>query len=203
MYSTGIINAFSRLAVNNVFVPTRNISSSAPLGLNVTNVLFAEPLKKKKKMDPAIIRAKEERRKRKLEKYIRKLQKHARQLKTICEMEVPMSLKQEFGIRKRDLPALTTETLEERAALFKEWNKYKTKQHYQTLRLIDRYMFAQDKTISELKEVSEELYEAAIQIDPDLLPYSRKGPLNTAPIENFEAPDGEYQDVTKKYEGET
>lgn len=57
----------------------------------------AEPLKKKKKLDPAIIRAKEERRKRKLEKFIRKLEKHARQLKPISEIEVPMSLKQELG----------------------------------------------------------------------------------------------------------
>lgn len=42
-----------------------------------------------------------------------------------------------------------------------------------------------------------------LQIDPDLLPYSRKGPLHTPPIDDFEAPDGEYLDVTKKYEGET
>lgn len=67
-------------------------------------------------------------------------------------------------IRKRDLPAMTTETLEERAALFKEWNNYKSKQHFKTLRLIDRYIFIQEKTLSGLQEVSEELYEAAIQV---------------------------------------
>ena len=56
----------------------------------------AEPLKKKKRMDPALIKAKEERRRKKLEKSIRRLQKHARQLKPIAEIEVPIRLRKEL-----------------------------------------------------------------------------------------------------------
>lgn len=56
-------------------------------------VLFrAEPLKKKKRLDPAIIRAREERRKKKIEKQIRRLEKNARQLKPIEECEVPLTV---------------------------------------------------------------------------------------------------------------
>lgn len=57
-----------------------------------TPVLLAEPLKKKKRMDPAIIKARMERKQRKLSKQIRKLKKNAKQLKPIEELEVPWAL---------------------------------------------------------------------------------------------------------------
>lgn len=50
----------------------------------------AEPLKKKKKVDPAVVRAREERRKKKVEKQIRKLLKNSRQMKPIDECEIPL-----------------------------------------------------------------------------------------------------------------
>lgn len=43
-------------------------------------------------MDPAVIKTRDERRKRKLEKQIRRLEKNARQLKPIDECEVPLCL---------------------------------------------------------------------------------------------------------------
>lgn len=49
-------------------------------------------MKKKKRLDPAIIKAREDRRKKKLEKQIRRLEKNARQLKPIDECEVPVYL---------------------------------------------------------------------------------------------------------------
>lgn len=60
-----------------------------------TPVLCAEPLKKKKKLDPAIIKAREERRKKKIEKQIRRLEKNAKQLKPIDECEVSLTLTDE------------------------------------------------------------------------------------------------------------
>lgn len=56
----------------------------------VTLYRSAEPLKKKKRIDPAIIKQREERKKKRLEKQIRRLEKHARQLKPIEELEVPL-----------------------------------------------------------------------------------------------------------------
>lgn len=60
--------------------------------IHCSPVLCAEPLKKKKKLDPQIIKQREDRRKRKLEKQIRRLEKNARQLKPIEELEVPLEL---------------------------------------------------------------------------------------------------------------
>lgn len=57
------------------------------------NDLFSgEPLKKKKRIDPAIIRHRIERKRKKLEKQIRRLEKVAQQLKPIEEMEIPIKL---------------------------------------------------------------------------------------------------------------
>lgn len=49
-------------------------------------------MKKRKRIDPQVIKARLDRRKKKLEKQIRRLQKNARQLKPIDEMELPKSL---------------------------------------------------------------------------------------------------------------
>lgn len=62
------------------------------MNLQFTPVLFAEPLKKKKKIDPAVIKAREDRKRKKLEKQIRKLEKNSRQLKPIEDLETPLTL---------------------------------------------------------------------------------------------------------------
>lgn len=58
----------------------------------MTPIVCAEPMKKKKKLDPQIVKARLDRRKRKIEKQIRRLQKNARQLKPIDEIEIPKAL---------------------------------------------------------------------------------------------------------------
>lgn len=58
----------------------------------MTPVVCGEPLKKKKRLDPAIIKARLDRRKKKIEKAIRRLQKNSRQLKPIEEVEKPKVL---------------------------------------------------------------------------------------------------------------
>lgn len=49
-------------------------------------------MKKKKRMDPAVLRNREERKKKKLEKQIRRLEKNSRQLKPINELEPAFKL---------------------------------------------------------------------------------------------------------------
>lgn len=48
-------------------------------------------------MDPAIIKAREERRRKKLEKQIRRLEKNAKQLKPIDELEPPLHVIDNLG----------------------------------------------------------------------------------------------------------
>lgn len=58
----------------------------------MTPIAYAEPMKKKKRLDPAIVKARSERRKKKLEKQIRRLLKNSKQLKPIEEVEIPRAL---------------------------------------------------------------------------------------------------------------
>lgn len=55
----------------------------------------AEPMKKKKKMDPQIIKAREERKRKRIEKSIKKLEKNTKQLKPIEEIDWPISLQKQ------------------------------------------------------------------------------------------------------------
>ena len=59
---------------------------------------------------------------------------------------------------------ITAEEEERRALLYKEWCRYKRTQHMKDLQMIDRLLFAQQKALDELRNESEELYQAAIQV---------------------------------------
>lgn len=178
-------------------------TASNPLRFGITNVLLAEPLKKKKKLDPAIVKQREEKRRKKLEKSIRRLEKSARKLKPIDELEIPLCLKFEDQERLRKLPPKSEEEEERRILLQKEWSRYKHKQFMNDMQTIDRFIASQQKALNELRAASEELYNEAIQLDPSFIPYVTKGPVHTPPIENYDSPDGEYIDLTVKYPGET
>uniref|UniRef100_A0A182JUW4 Large ribosomal subunit protein mL40 n=1 Tax=Anopheles christyi TaxID=43041 RepID=A0A182JUW4_9DIPT len=178
----------------------RSVHSGAGLWFRSTPVLCAEPLKKKKKLDPQIVKQREERKRKRLEKQIRRLEKNARQLKPIEELEVPMELIDEQSKRKRNIPKATVELLESRALLEKQWAKYKMQEKLADYQMFDRIIAAQTKALNELKLESEELYRQAIQPDPTLLTFVAQGPVATPPIKNYEQPDGEYIDVSRKYE---
>ncbi|OUC45370.1 hypothetical protein D917_08496, partial [Trichinella nativa] len=63
-------------------------------------MLNAEPLKKKKRIDPAIIRGRLERKKKKIEKSIRLLLKQSKKLKPIEELTVENKVKDNIHRRK-------------------------------------------------------------------------------------------------------
>lgn len=56
------------------------------------------------------------------------------------------------------------EIAEERILVEKKWSLYKQKQHLADIQMLDKLMFSQQKALDELKNVSEELYQAAIQV---------------------------------------
>uniref|UniRef100_A0ABM2A8A5 Large ribosomal subunit protein mL40 n=1 Tax=Anopheles coluzzii TaxID=1518534 RepID=A0ABM2A8A5_ANOCL len=179
---------------------SRSVHSGTGLLFRSTPVLCAEPLKKKKKLDPQIVKQREERKRKRLEKQIRRLEKNARQLKPIEELEVPMELIDEQSKRKRNVPKPTAELLESRALLEKQWAKYRMQEKLADYQLFDRIVAAQAKALGELQLASDELYQRAIQPDPALLPFVAQGPVSTPPIKDYEQPDGEYIDVSRKWE---
>ncbi|KAK4885388.1 hypothetical protein RN001_001659 [Aquatica leii] len=191
-----IITSFSKLSLRTI---PRNLITNTNSLIHTTPCLLGEPLKKKKRLDPAIIKAREERKKRKLEKQIRRLEKNARQLKPIEECEIPLSILDSQKQRQRTSVKLSRETLEQRVILEKQWAKYKHEQRLADIRLIDRIMFSQQKALDELRNESEELYQEAIQIEAMLLPITIEGPTETPSIDNYLSPDGDYQDVSKKW----
>ncbi|XP_075982561.1 mitochondrial ribosomal protein L40 [Anticarsia gemmatalis] len=202
MFNLSLLRQFTRLSicptVNNPLI-SRNVSTTAALQFKITDQLWAEPMKKKKKIDPAIVKAREERRRKKLEKQIRRLEKNAQQLKPIDEMEVPLDLIDNFNKRKRPQPKLSAEVIEARALLQKEWTRYKREEYMANVAQIDRIMAAQKRALDKLYEESEDLYNEAIMPDLSLIPYEIRGTVATPPIKNYESPDGEYIDVSKKW----
>lgn len=197
-----LLPALSRLSVRAIS-SIRNISTCTnPLYFRVSSVLLGEPLKRKKKLDPAIIRAREERRKRKLEKQIRRLEKQAKQLKPVFELEIPSKLIEERNQRLRKLPPISKEEEEARILLQKDWNRYKSQQSMANVQAVDSILYSQQRALDELRMESEELYQEAIQLDLGLLPYTAKGPLKTPVIKNYDSPDGEYTNLTRKFDGE-
>ncbi|XP_046402439.1 39S ribosomal protein L40, mitochondrial [Ischnura elegans] len=178
----------------------RSISlNTNPLLLRTSACHFAEPLKKKKRLDPQVLKQREERKKKRLEKQIRRLERNARQLKPIEEVETPLKLIDERQIRSRNLPPVSPEEEEQRALLFKEWARYKRDQRISDIQMIDRVVFSQQKALDELRIASESLYLEAIKIDQKLLPFEATGPVRTPAIKGYSVADGDYLDVSKKW----
>lgn len=194
-------NAIKSLASTNGLVNNiRSISTNETLRIHLTPGLYAEPLKKKKRLDPAIIRAREEKRKRRLEKQIRRLEKSSRQLKPIDECEIPIEILNESKRRIRKPPKISEEKANERALLLKQWSSYRYRQYLNDIQNIDRIVLAQQWALDELKSENLELYNAAIQIDEALLPFQATGPVETPPIPDYDSPDGEYVDTSRKWD---
>lgn len=73
-------------------------------------------------------------------------------------------------------------------------------QKLQDYQQIDRMLMAQQKALQELRFESNDLYEEAIQPDSNLVPFHVEGPTATPPIDKYESPDGEYANVSKKWD---
>jgi len=170
--------------------------------ISTTPALWAEPVKKKKRIDPAIIKAREDRRKRKIEKQIRKLAKHERQLKPVIELELPAELKDPKSLKERQRPTvkLPLEEEEYRWLLEKKWSRYKFQVNVREVRMLDKLMVSQERALSELKAESEDLFQAAIHPDESYLSLEVKGPVETPPIKDYDPEEGDYFDISRKWE---
>ncbi|CAG7836685.1 unnamed protein product [Allacma fusca] len=163
-------------------------------------ILLAEPLKKKKRLDPAIAKAREQRKQRRLEKEIRKLQKHARQLKPLDELQIPVQIQDNPKQRERRLPQLTTSEMENRWLLEMEMSKFKHTLVMHEYRAMENLMSSQQKALTELRNVSEDLYQAAIAIDETYIPFQSTGPVETPPFKDYNTPEGDYIDISRNWE---
>lgn len=60
---------------------------------------------------------------------------------------------------------ISEDVTEQRILLEKKWSGFKQNQLLQDLQMLDKLMFSQQKALDELKKESEELYQAAIQVN--------------------------------------
>lgn len=194
-------NPIFKVVLDNFSSPLKcSIHMSAPSQFRLDQTLNAEPMKAKKRIDPAVLMLRETRRKKKIEKEIKKLEKFGRRLKPIEENEPDRALLKEVNLRKRPDAKLTKDQNDEEYFLKKEWATYILNQRQTQLEQIKRALKSQEEALKELKRDSPQLYNAAIQLDAELVPYVREGPVHTMPVAQYEAPEGDFLDVTKLYD---
>ncbi|XP_036923239.1 39S ribosomal protein L40, mitochondrial [Sturnira hondurensis] len=153
----------------------------------------AEPLRKKKKVDPKKDQAVRDR----LKKRIRRLEKASQELIPIEDFITPVRFLDK--VRQRPQVELSFEEAERRALLLKKWSLYKQQEHEMEREAIKSMLEAQQEALQELKLTSQELHGEAIKRDPSLFPFEREGPTYTPPISNYQPPEGRYHDITKVY----
>ncbi|XP_022108361.1 39S ribosomal protein L40, mitochondrial-like [Acanthaster planci] len=171
---------------------------NGPLCFRATQLLCAEPPKKKKRVDPKL----EMMRQQRMLKRMRKIQFKMGdpELKPIEEFRSDKKLLLDER-RKREAPDLTYEEQERRALLQKDWARHKFQEHVAETQRIRDLLKAQEKALRELRAESEELYQQAVQVDQGLFPFEVTGPTYTPPIPGYAktSPDGEYVDISKQY----
>lgn len=64
----------------------------------------------------------------------------------------------------REKPALSADTLEDRAIVLQEWTEYKTLQHEKDLLTIDKMEYSRTRALDQLLQASPFLYEEAVKV---------------------------------------
>jgi len=154
---------------------------------------MAMPVKKKRKLDPQILRAREERRKKRITKALKKMEKKPRIARPIMELEPSVELIAEAETRrKRTNIVVSNDVVNSRELLMKEWNRFSGLRHISEIRQLDSVIISQQEALDVLREESEELYYEAIQPDMTLIPFQCTGPTRTPPIPDHFV-DGTYE----------
>uniref|UniRef100_A0AC34F5M7 Large ribosomal subunit protein mL40 n=1 Tax=Panagrolaimus sp. ES5 TaxID=591445 RepID=A0AC34F5M7_9BILA len=185
---TSMLKLFSQL--NLKFA--REFHGSAPMWGSVF-------MKRQKKVDPEVAKVREARKRKKLEREIRDMQKHSKKPKPVEELTIDVRRAKNLSERIREMPVISEEKAEERALILKEYTKFAHQQRLADEAWLKESIKRQDAALKELKRLSPELYNTAIQLDQNLLPLHIKGPSLTPPIKGYVSPDGEYVDTTKSW----
>jgi len=175
-------------------------SAPSRLDFRLDPLLFSEPLKKKRRIDPMVLKKREDRIRGKIQAALDRLLRFAQQLKPVDEWEVPSRLVKEKEARTRCLEPLSFEESERRARLKLDYCDYTAQLAAEDRRQIEKVKKSQQRALAELRAESEELYAKAIEVDFGLLPLSSPVLTTTPPIAGYEAPDGEHADATKTFE---
>ena len=163
-----------------------------------TSCLSAEPLKKKKRIDPQLLKRREDRKIRKLEKEIRRLELTPKQLKPIIEMQLTPQIIKELPQRQRQ--EVHSEAEQQLQRMIKLWSIYRSEQRICELKSIKSVVKSQKKALEVLREESSQHYSSAISIDENLIPFESDFVKKETPeVEQYVGPDGRRNNITKQW----
>lgn len=175
-----------------------NILYQSKQSLHMTNPNYASPLRKKKVVNPLTTKKQYDRKVRRLEREISKLQSIEPKLKPILELQLPPQVKKDLDSRLRKEIDQTSHNLLN--SYLKVWSIYKSIETQSELEHIHEAAKSQEKALHLLRRDYPELYSAAIEIDPKLIPYTVDNvKKETPPLESYNCPDGKEYDITKEW----
>ncbi|XP_066299624.1 large ribosomal subunit protein mL40-like [Branchiostoma lanceolatum] len=183
--STAVLSQLCPQGARSLFT----FSRTSPL-VNTLVPIRASHLRKRKRVDPKIEQAREAR----LKKRIKRLLKKDKEMVAVEDFFVMPSLLEQ--VRERPPVSVSFEEQERRAALEKEWSRFRRQQYLAEEAAMSAMVTSQQRALQELRAESEELFQQAVQVDPLLIPYQRLGPTETPPISAYDPPDGKYVDLT-------
>lgn len=169
--------------------------------LFTTSKLNAEPPRKKRRIDPAVLKLRVERKIGRTEREIQRLENEPKQLIPILEYQYTNS-------EIRDLQSRPEHSLEDAGitaadvrAAQRMWSFYRVEQSkilYKSIRRMER---AQARALDTLKELDKDLYDRTVSVDETLLIPYRSSLIRkeTAPNPNYVPPDGYVKDISKKW----
>lgn len=166
-----------------------------------TSALNAEPPKKKRRIDPLVLKTRVERKIKKTEREIFKLENDPKQLIPILEYQYTTSEIRDLQARPgRTLSDVGLEEGHVRAAQ-KLWNFYRLEQSKMEWRSVKKIERAQTRALDTLKQLDQSLYDKTVEVDDiTLLPYSSSHMRKeTAPNANYMPPDGVIKNVSKEW----
>lgn len=169
--------------------------------ISTTKILYAQPPKKKKRIDPAILRTRVERKIVKYEREVERIEREPRQ--PIPILEYQYSGKQAQDLRERPGRKLEEFGVSESTlkAAHKLWAHYCSEQSRIAWDSIRKAEKAQAHALDTLKSLDLDLYNRTVSIeDSPIIPFdSDQVKRETPSNKNYVPPDGYVKDVTKDY----
>lgn len=165
--------------------------------LRLTQVCLAEPPRKKRRIDPALLKLRVERKIRKAEREINRIEREPRNPIPLLEMEFKPSEMRELKQRPNHEPMENPLMIK---AAQKLWCMYRTRQNQLEQRSIKKVTEAQKQALETLKLIDRDLYDKTVAVDEFLVPYrSSHIRKETAPNPDYKPPDGYVKDITRNW----
>lgn len=169
--------------------------------ISTTCVLNAEPPRKKKRIDPAILKLRVERKIKKWEREIERIESEPKQLIPILEYQYTNSEIRDLKSRPEHGFEDVGITMSDVRAAQRLWGFYRAEQSAMLMQSIRKVERAQQRALDHLREIDEELYNRTVSVDDTLLVPYRSSLMRkeTAPNPKYVCPDGYVKDITKEW----